>query len=290
MAALKRFQIVISPEEKISAAFLKAKVSSFGVKVIENCLGVEISGPQEEIEKTVAALRKNIGDKIFIRPLEANRGEDPLFRGYLQTDTEYRYLPLINPALQGKSNSISPLSGENKQKGLKKALVSSTADPERTNFLPAVITSPQRLEEPFFICRDAKTKEIISIAGSRSAALKLARQKGYTLFEDAREEAGEKWRNRALAAKMTRCLFARKNFAKEVDLSLILYNDRLIVRCPLIHVCGPIWWEKRCPYGELDDGFFSAKADEVYLRESPEVVDFFKLVPDRRGQFLTKTT
>jgi len=78
-------------------------------------------------------------------------------------------------------------------------------------------------------------------------------------FQNAREEAGEKWRNRALAAKMTRCLFARKNFAKEVDLSLILYNDRLIVRCPLIHVCGPIWWEKRCPYGELDDGFFSAK-------------------------------
>ena len=290
MNTVQRYQAIVIPSSELTAASLKAQLAPYGVSVVETCLGVDFRGPAEEAQKAVAYLRERFQGAVLVRPVEVGRGGDPLFRGYLQTDVECRALSWMRAAdAQENAGPHRQEPGALAGEGPRKGLLFRTADPERSPFMSASSPSnnaPQRLEEPFWLCRDAQTKEIVAVGGSRSEAMSIAAKKGYSTFEDAGEESGERGRVRFLAAKMARCQFARQNFAKEVDLVLILYNDRVSVRCPIVHICGPLWWEARCPYGKLDQGFFSPTADEVYLRNCSDVTEFFRLIPGRQGRYL----
>ena len=280
-----RYQVLVAPSSSVTPAILKAKLMPFEVKVVETCLGVELSGSSEEAKKAIDHLRKNFPKSIFIRPLEPYRGKDPLFRGYLQTDVEYRALSWIVKAFLEEAEVQPAYRSPDQNRKSQEALLFCTADPERTDSLTAVNSRHafQRLEEPFWLCRDAINREIIAIGGTQTEAVLLARRRGYTFFTYEGEETGEKGHIRFLAGKLARCQYARQNFAKEVDIALTLFNDRLMVRCPLVHTCGPLWWEGRCPYGKLDQGFFSPKSDDVYLKNAPSSVEFFKLIPNRVG-------
>ena len=263
----------IIPTAELTPAGLHYDLGPFSLDIVELCSGIEIQGEKEEVLKACAKVRRDHPNEVFVRPIESSRGDDALFRGYLQLDHEYRSLGLFDPAFKDqKAGPISPPSDA-------VAVLYETGSFRKKSLLPGEMAAKHPLQETFWVCRDKGTGKIVCAKGTYSQTVAEAKRKGYEHFVPGQQPDVGQNKGELVTYKFGRCWFARLAFSREVDVLLLLYDsDQVWVRCPVWEICEPRWWEASCPYGRIEEGAIGINQAGKFLRWAPNRLDYFELL------------